>query len=73
MIHLKRLLAKFNIYKLKVKKLEGTIKTLWGVIDELGRILKMTAELRQIEEQQRLKKSNYTDTKLKSIFNVKDN
>lgn len=73
MIHIKRLLAKFNVYKLKIKKLESTIKTLWGVIDELGRILKMAAELRQIEEQQRLKKSSYTETKLKSIFNIKDN
>jgi hypothetical protein len=53
--------------------LERKIETLWGIIDELGRILRMAAELRKVEEQQRLKKSNYTETKLKSVFNVKDN
>jgi hypothetical protein len=72
MMHLKRLLAKFNVYKLKIKKLERKIETLWGVIDELGRILRMAAELRQIEEQQRLSmKPTYTERRFKKIFGVK--
>ncbi len=58
MINIKRLLAKFNIYKLRIKKLEGIIKSLWDTIDELGRILKIAAELRQKEEQERLKRES---------------
>jgi len=71
-MHIKRLLAKFNVYKLKIKKLEGKIKELWGVIDELGRILTMAAELRKVEEQQHLStKSNYPKERFKKVFGVK--
>lgn len=71
MIHIKRLVAKFNVYKLKIKKLENTIKTLWGVIDELEKIIKIAGEFRKIAEDERLKKEAYAQKKLTAIFGLK--
>lgn len=47
--HLKRVMAKVNFYKLRIKKLENENKILWELIHELQKFLSIAAEIRKEE------------------------
>lgn len=82
MMNIKRLLTKFNIFRIKMKRLEEENKILWSTVDILSNVSRITAELRNQKQREEEKQSRalkvphkkkyiaYTEERLKKIFGV---